>query len=306
MNDRSDLDRVLRHWLEDGPATMPDRVVDVVAHRISVRPQRRSWRLLGRSSMSPALKWGAAAAAVLVITVVGYNLLPRGPSNGGPDSTPTPTLRPTSTAIPTASPGICDEATAICSGPLPVGVNSTVAFQPKLTFTVSTGWKNTLDKARAYTIHYNFTRGHFMQLVSQVAIPEQNTDCSPAWKAGAGNTVADWVTFLTTNPGLTATAPKAITMGGYQGVQLDVHVDSSWTATCPGSLGPAVVLWTHSGAQPETSRWIDDQQTTFRVLDVAGETVIIYLESSPNAADLAALNQDFEPFFSSFRFTPAS
>lgn len=313
MNDRSDIDRVLGYWLEDGPVAMPDRVIDVVAHRISIRPQRRSRRLLRRYSMNPLLKYGAAAAAVLVIAIASYNLLP-GNGIGGPD--PSPTASPASTVPATTGPTtagstapatVCDEPEATCSGLLPAGANTTVAFQPKLTFTLPrTGWTNTLDKARAYTIHYNFTRGHFLQLLSQVAIPGQNAACTPEWKAGVGDTVAGWVDFLTSHAGLEATAPKAIKVGGYDGMQLDVHVSSDWTATCPNSLGPAVVLMTHSGAQPETSRWIDDQQVTMRIIDVAGETVIVYLESSPVAADLAALNTEFEPFFASLQFTPGS
>lgn len=315
MNDRSDIDRVLGHWFEDGPAAMPDRVVDVVARRIKLRPQRRSWRLLWRSPMSPALKYGAAAAAVLVIALVGYNLLPR-LGVGGPGPTPTASPAPTRAPSPGASvapttsaatggpQSACDEAGATCAGKLTAGVVSSNAFQPKLTFTVPAGWNNTLDTNRKYTLRYNFAPSHFLQVITQIAIPEQTADCSRAAKAGAGSGVADWVAFLTTNPGLVTTKPAAITVGGYAGMQLDLHVASSWTATCPNSLGPAVVLWVASSPENQGSRWIDDQQVTVRILDVAGETVIIYLESSSNPADLAALNQQFEAMFATIQFTP--
>ena len=100
MNQRSDTDRLLRHWMSDGSSTMPDRVLDVVADRISRQPQRRTWRLRGRPIMNTYAKLGLAAAAVLIVAVVGYNLLPR---QGGPGvpSTPVPTTVPT--AAPTAS-----------------------------------------------------------------------------------------------------------------------------------------------------------------------------------------------------------
>jgi hypothetical protein len=42
MNHRSDTDRLLRHWLADGPSTMPDRVVDVVADRAAAVVDDRS------------------------------------------------------------------------------------------------------------------------------------------------------------------------------------------------------------------------------------------------------------------------
>ncbi len=45
MIDHSDIDGVLQHWFDDGPSTMPDRVVDVVADRISRERQRPARRL---------------------------------------------------------------------------------------------------------------------------------------------------------------------------------------------------------------------------------------------------------------------
>ena len=49
--ERSDFDGLLRIWFADGPATMPDRVVDVVADRIARQRQRRGWRFRGRPFM---------------------------------------------------------------------------------------------------------------------------------------------------------------------------------------------------------------------------------------------------------------
>jgi hypothetical protein len=308
MNDRSDIERVLTHWLDDGPATMPDRVVEVVARRISVRPQRPTWRLLRRSSMRPAFKYGIAAAAVLIVAVVGYALLPRSGSIGAPGPTVTPV--PTATTVPTAAATpvavTCDDKSTDCVGKLTAGVNTSTRFAPKLTFTVPDGWTSLLDNARAYDLHYNFTAAHFFQVMSQAAIPDQDAQCSAKQKAGAGNAVADWVAFLTTHPGLTTTTPTPITIDGYSGMQLDLHVADGWAATCPNSLGPAVMLATDSGAVPGRTRWIDNQQVTMRIIDVAGETLILYLESSPNPADLATVNSAFQPVIDSFAFTPGT
>ena len=62
MNERSDISRVLQHWFDDGPSTMPDRVVDVVADRIARQSRAMEARLglVGRGHL------GLAFAAVVV------------------------------------------------------------------------------------------------------------------------------------------------------------------------------------------------------------------------------------------------
>src|SRR5215207_10474333 len=102
MNQRSDIDRVLEIWMADGPAVIPDRVVDVVAARIGVQRQRRAWPFQGRPFVTP-LKLAAALAAAIVVAVVGYGLLPKGPSVGAPSSVPAPTSTPVATTAPLAN-----------------------------------------------------------------------------------------------------------------------------------------------------------------------------------------------------------
>jgi hypothetical protein len=100
MNQRSDTDRLLRHWMSDGPSTMPDRVVDVVADRIGRQPQRAR-RLQGRPFMNTYVKLAAGMAAVAVLAVVGYKAMPSQPSPGGRPS-PSVTAEPSLTTSPSA------------------------------------------------------------------------------------------------------------------------------------------------------------------------------------------------------------
>jgi hypothetical protein len=136
----------------------------------------------------------------------------------------------------------CDDPAYSCARVLAPGDHTTITFRPELTFTVGTGWVNTLDRERALTLHDNESPGH----------------------------VAD-----------------------------------DWTRSCPGSLGPAAFLITDSGEPPNRVRWIDDQRTTRRIVDVAGETVPLYLETSPSPADLAAVNAELQPVVDTFRFAPS-
>src|SRR6187431_1820637 len=101
MKHRSDIERVMEVWMADGPTAIPDRVVDVVAARIGVQRQRRAWPFHGRTTMNPLFKLGVAAAAVLAIAVLGWNLLPGGSGPGGP---PSPSPQPSPSASPSGSP----------------------------------------------------------------------------------------------------------------------------------------------------------------------------------------------------------
>ena len=97
MTQHSDIERLLDHWFKDGPDQAPDRVVDIVTDRIERQSQRPAWRLQRRPfSVNAYAKLAVAAAAVLIVAVVGYNLLPgpvdrrrrarpHGESDGCPD-----------------------------------------------------------------------------------------------------------------------------------------------------------------------------------------------------------------------------
>jgi hypothetical protein len=102
MNQRSDIDRVLKVWMADGPSAIPDRVVDVIATRIAVQRQRRAWPFPGRTTMTTQIKLIAGLAAALVVAVVGYNLLPGTTGPGTPTAVPTVSAQPS--AGPPASP----------------------------------------------------------------------------------------------------------------------------------------------------------------------------------------------------------
>jgi hypothetical protein len=126
MNPDRDFDRLLDQWFADGPLEVANRVVGQVADRIERQPQRPAWRLLWRSPMRPAITYGLAAAAVLVVALLGYNLLPKGASVGGPPTTTTPASQPPSPA-PTAAalPGVTIVDPALAGSDMPAAVLGT-------------------------------------------------------------------------------------------------------------------------------------------------------------------------------------
>jgi hypothetical protein len=254
---------------------------------------------------------------VLVLAVAGYNLLPKAATGPGatpsviPSLAPTPTIAP---ASPTPAAISCANGSTGCLGTLTGGTYSSTNFAPKVTFTVPAGpasgppasyWRNSVDVANNFTLVPNGGGNRFaFQVVSNVAIPAQTQPtCEATEQAGVGNAVADWVTFLTENPALEADAPVAVTVSGYDGFRVDFERAADWTTACPNSLGGAVLLWMHAGRPDLGVQMMDDQVERFYIVDVAGETVLITVESG-STTGAASDRLEAQAIIDSFVFTP--
>jgi hypothetical protein len=283
MTQQRDIERLLDQWFSDGPNRASDRVVDVVADRIGGTRQRPAWRLERRLlDMNPSMKVGMAAAAVVLIAVIGYNLLPgSGMGIGGPAATPSPTPTPT----PSPTPRVLTE------GRLEAGVYQTRPFAsgsaPALTvsFSVPAGWQGYPNwavlgpngTAAPGGIGLGFVIGS--GLYSDPCHWDARGDGT--WPQPAditvGPTVDDLVTALRANRAYVTSAPTDVTIDGYRGKQLDLQlpldVDPS---TCDKVDGiPSYLVWgpdidgSDLYAQGPGSRW------HLRIVDVAGTRVIV-------------------------------
>lgn len=106
MTASRDPDRLIHAFLREGLDELPDPVYDAVRDRIDQTRQRAfigPWRT---SDVNNFLKIGLAAAAVVVIAVVAFNLLPGSPTppGGEPSATPEPTATVEPSPSPPASP----------------------------------------------------------------------------------------------------------------------------------------------------------------------------------------------------------
>ena len=90
MNDRSDISRLVRSWLLEDEHDSADHVLQNVLGLVDTTRQRRSWWPARRyADMNTYTKLALAAAAVVVVAVLGYNLIPR-LGIVGPGATPAP------------------------------------------------------------------------------------------------------------------------------------------------------------------------------------------------------------------------
>ena len=306
MNERSDISRVLRHWFDDGPSTMPDRVVDVVADRIVRQRQlparRLHWRHFG---MNPTIKIGAAIAAVVVIAVAGVAFLGQ-PSNSGVGGavSPAPSPSPIASASPSTAPSASAECpewlTTGCSGGagiLPAGSQATRAFRPAFTFSVPAGWVNDTDSADLYGLFPDTpaneaefalsggrAQGIFMGVVDTPTLI-----CDEVGET-EGSTAAELADSLVANEALVTSEPVDVTIGDLTGTRVDSHLDPDWTGSCPPNPD-----------DPPTKDY-KDYRGRFIFLDIPGGGKLLIIVDSVHAADFEAHLADAMPIVESFEF----
>jgi hypothetical protein len=99
MHTEQDVSRIVRSWLRTDEHESADRVLDDVLLLLDATPQRRPpWPARRIATVNTTAKFAIAAAAVVLVAVVGINLLPSTGGVGGtaaslsPSPTPTPSL----------------------------------------------------------------------------------------------------------------------------------------------------------------------------------------------------------------------
>jgi len=86
-----DVNRAIRSWLHEDRHEDVSRIAGAVLDQVQTTRQRRSWWPARRFEfMNTYAKFALAAAAVLVVAVVGYNFLPGQAGVGGSTATPSP------------------------------------------------------------------------------------------------------------------------------------------------------------------------------------------------------------------------
>jgi hypothetical protein len=147
MHSEPDVTRIVRSWLRTDEHESADRVLDDVLGLLDATPQRRSWWPAWRiADMHTYAKLGIAAAAVVVVAVVGINLLPGrgGIGGGGPAASPVASASAAPSLVATApsSPSPTSAALFPARGPLSAGTYRAVLEGVPLSFSVQgSGWR---------------------------------------------------------------------------------------------------------------------------------------------------------------------
>jgi hypothetical protein len=295
MTKERDIERLLDRWFSERTIEVADRVLDDVADRIGRQPQQPVWRVSWRDSqMQTNLKTLLAAAAVVVVAVVGFAVLrPGSGSNVGGAASPSPSVPASPSASAVFPQWYTNSEISAAAGILPAGKATSRAFVPRVTFTVPEGWVNDLDRDIGYGLFPDMKAnkaeyalsGEIAQAIFVVSVESPYFFCE-AWEPTQG-TAAERSAFLVASDAFVVSEPVDVTIGGLTGKQIDVRLDPDRpTATCPGDASTVDLR---------------DQRTRVTYLDTPSGIIGIAVGSKYSAGHEAFL-ADSMPIVQSFQF----
>ena len=281
--ERDPQTRLVLSWLREDLHENAERMLLRAIDEVDTTPQRRSWWPARRSTrMNNPVRIALAAAAIVVVAVVGLRFLPTqsiGPGN--PTSSPTP--NPTPTAAQT-SPPLLPVSGAVEPGTYLVTSYTQTPFQ----VTVPAGWNVQLGMLATG----DFYGGRTAVLIRPWTVTHVYGDAC-RWQGSmqpVGQTKAALVTALTEQTGRNAEGPVDVTLGGLDAARFVFSVPTGFdVATCnDGYLRP----WPDTGGSENAGPpMFEGSITTVYVVETALKATAIQAAryEGSSAADVAEL-----------------
>ncbi|MEP6638807.1 MAG: hypothetical protein ABJC39_05605 [Chloroflexota bacterium] len=160
----------------------------------------------------------------------------------------------------------------------------------QLSYTVPAGWKVKEDLPATLVLHHlpdaSQSQPSGDLFISLFAQPRMAADfgkgatCEPTGDApGIGQRVDELAAAITRRPGVVSTPPVGVTIGGYAGQLLDLHLATDWTGGCRGPegsvVGMPILQVAASDAGPGPAAAIArDQPLRLILLDLGNERTI--------------------------------
>jgi hypothetical protein len=217
----------------------------------------------GEETMSTPIVRNAAsvslAAATFMTLLSGCSVL--GPGTG---TAPEPQPAVVGPGAPVTTDSDCPNPRGgSCLGPLPAGEYRTTTFEPQIGYTVPQGWTNLEDRPGDFRLSQpRDTRSGPFQPFRQYGDQESAyggsffgiyrnahaaaLDCDELWQGHVGTTPDELVAWYETVPGLIVSEPLAVTVGGLDGLQIDLSLESG-AGTCSFDGHTAIPLTIGNG-----------------------------------------------------------
>ena len=302
MSTDRDTSRIVRSWLRTEEHESADRVLDAVLDRLDTTPQRRAtwWPARRISTMNTTLKFGLAAVVVAVAVLIGVNYF-ASTNVGGPgltEPTPTVTPAPSPTFEPTPTP------TATPDSGLPVGsylFNGNPAFGPRITVAIpAPGW-NVEETYGVLIKNQNSDPPDGAAIIGPFAggflIYGDPCEWSSTVPDAPATTVDEVVAALAAQASRDASDPVDITVDGYAGKSITLHVpDDTVDSECDQGRFASWEMADSPEDGPDRYHQGPGQIDELWVLDIDGVVTVMdamYGPETPaqNIAELQAILQ---------------
>ena len=294
MSAERDMTRIVRSWLRVDEHESADRVLDNVFALLDATPQRPAWWPARRiADMNTFAKFAMAAAAVLVVALVGYNLLPSDPGIGGTASVP-PSPSPSPSAAESLSPSPSPSELAFFpSGPISPGRHAMVRSGKSFSVDMpGSGWFSNGD----YRIYTGSGQAAFIFWTDAPT----NIYADPCTKEPVdppvGDTPAELAAAISSIPGTELVGgPSDVTIGGHPAKLVSIRIRDD-IACAPGEF----FLW--YAQEPANGRWPDALGDTINVwiIDVDGTNV--WIDGSAGRSTAPTLQGEMRQIVDSIQF----
>jgi len=271
-----DITRIVRSWLQADEHESANRVLETVLSRLDTTPQRRPlWPSRRFSQMNTFTRVALAAAAVIVIAVAGYSLLPRTPGVGGqPTPAPTPTARPSYPAL---------NGQASLNGRYTIGTG----LKSRVTVQVPAGWSAGTDWVVIGPNGYQLPGGMAVRFYGVAnAFKDPRSASGSVFNPPVGPTAADLAAGIAGDPAWAATLAADVMIDGRPAKHLQFAIPAS------SGLGPDGQFDMFGTAgNPDVYGFGLGQAFDLYIVDVGTERVVIDAFHFPgtSASDLVAL-----------------
>jgi hypothetical protein len=212
----------------------------------------------------------------------------------------TPPPQATQAAAP-ADP-VCPSEGNTCVGPLTPGPHTSISFQPQLRYTVPAGWRNDADRTSSYELRPAGFQNGGLFLFTNVAIASQDEACTRVPATDIGRSADEFVAWIAERDGLSTTRPLPVSVGGLDGLMIEVALAADWTFSCPFAQGiPSMPLFT--SLDPNGVYWAIAGSERLRLYVLRGPEGIVLIDIDAFiGADFADLLAQATPVVQSFEF----
>jgi hypothetical protein len=289
MTTPRNTDLLIKAYLAEGPVELPDRSFEIVRDEIERTGQRFAIPRLVLPAVSESERLVAAAAMVLIL-LVGINLI--GPqaqrASTGPGPTSTPTATPTATPTRTPTPPPQPEPSPSQGFIGPGTYHLAEGFPVLATVEIPAGWQECMNGPLEQGVcrQPDDTGVSFMIIDNVVADPCADVGLDPP----VGPSVDDLVGAISGLDGFRATQPVDVAVDGHPGKQ--------FTITAPANSVCNLFTW----MGPDRTNGVSPGEANrLRIVDVDGVRVLIAAAYHPDSAtpDIPA---DLKQVFESVRF----